>query len=327
VRLRLLVLAGCAFVGIGAYPATAAPRCTGLPKHSAIPVVDSAKAMKPEAAAFLAADLMRFHIEGHEVIVVATVADLGGDDVASYARRLFDCWGVGDADSDNGVLVLVAMKERRARIEVGAGLENSLGEEQLSAALTALAAPMRAGDVAGGLRAAAASLADDLGAELPDTAALAQNPGTTPVDVPDGAVPAFPDSGYPVTSEPFGGTSDGVGIATVVPLLIVVGFVATLVHALFRGGIGGGGGGGGSTWRGGFPGTFGGSRWGEPTMLHRGGWSGWGGTPGSAWDTDDSGGSSGSSGSSGGSFGSSGGSGGSSFGGGSSGGGGASGSW
>jgi uncharacterized protein len=337
VRLRLLVLAGCAIVGIGAFPAAAAPSCTGLPKHTAIPVVDAAKVIKPEAEAYLAADLMRFHIEGHEVIVVATVPDLGGDDVASYARRLFDCWGVGDADSDNGVLVLVAMRERRARIEVGAGLGEALAQERLDVALAALVTPMRAGDVAGGLRAAAASLADDLGGELPDTARLAQNPGTAPVDdVPDGAAPSFavPVGGYPDTSLPFGGSSGdgGIGFAAVVPFVLVIGFLITLLRALVRGGIGGGNGGGnggGSTWRGGFSGTgWGGGRWDEPTMLHRGGWSGWGpgGSWGSSWggpdDSDDSGSDSSGFGGSGGSS-----DGGGSFGGGSSGGGGASGSW
>jgi uncharacterized protein len=323
VRLRLLVLAGCAIVGIGAYPATAAPSCAGLPKHSAIPVVDAANVIPPEAEAFLAADLMRFHAEGHEVIVAATVPNLGGDDVASYARRLFDCWGVGDADSDNGVLVLVAMKERRARIEVGAGLEEQLAAPELDAALTALAGPMRAGDVGGGLRAAAASVADGLGGELPDTRALV-NATTPPVgDVTDGAVPSFalPEGYQPDTYAPSG--NGGSGLAAAIPILVVVGLLGTLLRALFRGGFGSGG--GGSTWGGGFP-RYGG-RWGGPAVLRHGGWSGWGsgvsGGPGIG-GMGSSGMGSGSMGSGGGSGGSSGGSG---FGGGSGGGGGASGSW
>jgi uncharacterized protein len=341
VRLRLLVLAGCAIVATGACPATAAPSCTGLPKHSAIPVVDAANVVPPEAEAYLAADLIRFHIEGHEAIVVATVANLGGDDVSSYARRLFDCWGVGDADSDNGVLILDAMREHRARIEVGAGLEEQLAEPELNAALAALAVPMRAGNVAGGLRAAAASVASGLGSTLPDTATLVKNGGASPVatapdDVPDGAVPSFavPD-GYPSDGySPYGNTSggDGIGFAVLVPLFIVLGLVSTLLRAVFRGGLGSGSG-GDSSWRGGFPGGGFGARWGGPAVLHRGGWSGWGSGGGS--DDSDSGRSS--SGSFGDSFGGSssgssssssgGSSGGGSFGGGSSGGGGASGSW
>ena len=61
----------------------------------------------------------------HEV-AVATVTSLGGTTVEDYAERLFKEWGVGQAQQDNGVLVLVAPNEREMRIEVGYGLEGIL---------------------------------------------------------------------------------------------------------------------------------------------------------------------------------------------------------
>ena len=59
-------------------------------------------------------------------IAVATVTGLDGMSVDEYATRLFAEWGVGQADKDNGVLILVAPTEREMRIEVGYGLEGVL---------------------------------------------------------------------------------------------------------------------------------------------------------------------------------------------------------
>ncbi len=54
-------------------------------------------------------------------VVVVTVDSLGGQRVEAYARSLFDAWGIGQRGRNRGVLLLVAMGDRRARIELGAG--------------------------------------------------------------------------------------------------------------------------------------------------------------------------------------------------------------
>ena len=59
-------------------------------------------------------------------IAIVTVPSLDGAPVEDYAVRLFKEWGIGQAKSDNGVLVLVAPNERAMRIEVGYGLESVL---------------------------------------------------------------------------------------------------------------------------------------------------------------------------------------------------------
>jgi uncharacterized protein len=319
VRIRLLALLLCAGSVLSAAPALAA-QCEDLPKHSNFPVADTANVVDPQGEAYLIADLARHQAMGGEAIVAATVQTTGGDDISSYAKRLFDCWGVGDAESDNGILILIAMRERRVRIEVGAGLEGRLGEAELEAALDEMVAPLRRGDVAAGLRAAAVSLVDDLGGRLSDTrngtngAGPPRQPGDVK-DVVDGTgLPAGFDPPRDVT--PYSPrNAGGSALAALVPIVIVLGVVAKIAGALFRGG---GFSGGGSTWRGGFPGS--GVGFGTASMFRGGGWHSAGS---SGWSGHSSGPSSfgGSSGSSGGSGG------GSSFGGGSSGGGGASGSW
>lgn len=59
-------------------------------------------------------------------ISVVTVVSLEGETIEYYAGKLFEAWQVGQQKIDNGVLLLVAPKEREVRIEVGYGLEGAL---------------------------------------------------------------------------------------------------------------------------------------------------------------------------------------------------------
>lgn len=56
-------------------------------------------------------------------VAVVTLESLEGGQVDDFAAKLFRRWGIGQKDKNNGVLVLVALKDRKARIEVGYGLE------------------------------------------------------------------------------------------------------------------------------------------------------------------------------------------------------------
>ncbi len=61
-------------------------------------------------------------------IAVLLVPTLDGDDVTDYANRVFRSWGVGQKDTNNGVLFLVALKDKQMRIEVGYGLEGAIND-------------------------------------------------------------------------------------------------------------------------------------------------------------------------------------------------------
>ncbi len=56
-------------------------------------------------------------------IGVAFIRDLNGLSVEEYAALLFEKWGIGKKQSDNGILLLASLKDRALRIEVGYGLE------------------------------------------------------------------------------------------------------------------------------------------------------------------------------------------------------------
>ena len=59
-------------------------------------------------------------------VAVVTIDTLAGISIEEYAVNLFEQWGIGKKGEDNGILLLVAMKERKVRIEVGYGLEGTI---------------------------------------------------------------------------------------------------------------------------------------------------------------------------------------------------------
>lgn len=74
-------------------------------------------------------------------IVVATVGDLEGQDIESYANTLFRNWEIGSEGSDNGLLLLLAVEPRKIRIEVGYGLEGELNDAKAGRLLDEYAIP------------------------------------------------------------------------------------------------------------------------------------------------------------------------------------------
>lgn len=89
-------------------------------------VVDQAGLLTVEQETSLSDQLAAHEAQTSNQIVVLTLADLGGYDIADYANRLGRHWGIGTAENDNGVLLVVARDDRKVRIEVGYGLEGAL---------------------------------------------------------------------------------------------------------------------------------------------------------------------------------------------------------
>jgi uncharacterized protein len=94
-----------------------------LPNRTGQPVNDFAKLLSPATTEKLNTQLIQLEKETGAALVVATVETLDGLTVEEYAVKLFEKWGIGQKDKNNGVLFLVALKERKVRIEVGYGLE------------------------------------------------------------------------------------------------------------------------------------------------------------------------------------------------------------
>jgi len=70
--------------------------------------------------------LAAFEQESSNQVLVAVIPSLDGEPIEDVAIRTFERWGLGQKGSNNGVLLLIAMSDRKARIEVGYGLEDRL---------------------------------------------------------------------------------------------------------------------------------------------------------------------------------------------------------
>lgn len=89
-------------------------------------VNDFAHVISPEYRDKLTALIQGLEEKTSAEIAVATFESIAPYDEKEYARRLFDDWKPGKKGKDNGVLVLLAVRERRWRIETGYGVEGIL---------------------------------------------------------------------------------------------------------------------------------------------------------------------------------------------------------
>ena len=115
-------------------------------------VVDNAGVIDADARQRLDTKLKAFEDKSGIQLVVATLPSLDGAEIEPYANSLFRAWKLGEAKTNNGVLLLVAPKERRVRIEVGYGLEGMLTDALSKVIITNAMVPrFKAGDFSGGI--------------------------------------------------------------------------------------------------------------------------------------------------------------------------------
>jgi uncharacterized protein len=92
----------------------------------AAPVTDLAQLLSADQADQLNKLLLDYQSETSNQFAVLIVPSLEGEVLESYSIRVAESWALGQADKDNGLLLLIALAERRLRIEVGYGLEGVL---------------------------------------------------------------------------------------------------------------------------------------------------------------------------------------------------------
>jgi uncharacterized protein len=115
-------------------------------------VVDQAGVMSDESRSDIAAKSEVLEQKSGTQLVVATVKSLDGSDIETYANQLFRAWALGQAQKNNGVLLLVAPNEHKVRIEVGYGLEGTLTDALASVIIsTAIIPSFKTGDFSAGI--------------------------------------------------------------------------------------------------------------------------------------------------------------------------------
>jgi uncharacterized protein len=69
---------------------------------------------------------------GTEIAVVTVPETIPAESPKTFATQLFNYWGIGKAEENNGVLLLISKSDRRVEIETGYGIENILPDAQVS---------------------------------------------------------------------------------------------------------------------------------------------------------------------------------------------------
>jgi uncharacterized protein len=115
-------------------------------------VRDPANVLSLEARTRLETLLTQVESETSAEVMVFTLADLGGYDIDPIATQMFNHIGIGKANVNNGILFLIAPKDRRTRIEVGYGLEPLFTDALAGEILDTQVIPrFKEGDMAGGI--------------------------------------------------------------------------------------------------------------------------------------------------------------------------------
>jgi uncharacterized protein len=115
-------------------------------------VVDNAQMIEPAVREQLAQQLQAHEKTTGEQLVVVTLPDLQGTDIADFGYQLGRFWGIGQKDKNNGALLIIARAERRLRIEVGYGLEDRLTDAQSSVIINQVITPaFKAGNYSKGI--------------------------------------------------------------------------------------------------------------------------------------------------------------------------------
>jgi len=92
-------------------------------------------------------------------MALVVLPSLEGEPVEEVANLLFRKWGVGQRQKNDGLLLLISVRDRRTRLEVGYGLEEAIPDGYAGWVLREMRPHLRAGDYRGALLAAAETLA------------------------------------------------------------------------------------------------------------------------------------------------------------------------
>ncbi|WP_404319283.1 TPM domain-containing protein [Malaciobacter canalis] len=92
-------------------------------------VVDNAQILTTSQIKSLTAILKKHEEQTSNQIVILTLKNLDGYEIADYGYQVARYWQLGQKDKNNGVLLLISLDDRKLRIEVGYGLEGVLTDK------------------------------------------------------------------------------------------------------------------------------------------------------------------------------------------------------
>jgi uncharacterized protein len=116
------------------------------------PIVDQTGTLSEQQITDLAAKIKSGRAEKDYQLGILLISTLEGRDIESYSIDVARAWGIGDADKDNGVLLIIAKDDRKLRLEVGNGLEGDITDLESGHIIRDVIAPkFKTGDYYGGI--------------------------------------------------------------------------------------------------------------------------------------------------------------------------------
>lgn len=136
-------------------------------------VVDTTGLLDANQQAALEAKLSALEKAKGSQVVVLIVPTVQPEDISSYANRVGNAWKIGRRNVGDGVLFVVAFKDRQMRIEVAKTLEGAIPDLAAKQIISNAVTPrFKAGDYAGGISAGVDQLTARIkGEALPEVGA------------------------------------------------------------------------------------------------------------------------------------------------------------
>nr|WP_279350264.1 TPM domain-containing protein [Erythrobacter litoralis] len=151
----------------------AAANAQSFPARPDGPILDQADLLPPTEEAALDTKLRDYNRTTGRAVIVATVNSLDGLDEESYARELAQEWGVGGAETEQGVLMLVAPNERRVFISTARGVQGTLTDISAGRIVRNTITPaFREGNFAEGISAGVDQIIERLNMDPAEAAAI-----------------------------------------------------------------------------------------------------------------------------------------------------------
>ena len=237
--------AACLLAALGALLLAAPASAEGYPAPDGY-VLDEAGSLGPGVEERLERQLADYDARTTNQVAVALVRTLDGVDPADFGLGLFNAWGIGTAEKDNGVLLLLAVDDRATRIQTGLGVEDLLTDEEAQGVLDDVLAPAaRAGNLDAAVLRSVSAIRSQLGEGRGPARRGPARPDpfrggeAEPVyeDVVQEPTAGGPGDDYPATTYPVSAFPDDDGFPVVFGL-VGLGVAVGIVTSVLRGDTG-----------------------------------------------------------------------------------------
>ena len=232
-RYRQWLVAGIATIILVTFTGLVVQAQGGYPEPTGLYINDFAGLLNARDKANVEAlftGLKQVHGIEATVVTIDSISDYNTGDatIESFATSLFNTWGIGDKEKNNGILLLVAVGDREVRIEVGSGYENSQNANMKEVINEHILPSFRSGNFSQGIYRGSRAIVGKLTGDWPPDLSATTSSSTQPTT---------PTQSRPIQSNPVESTYNSIvnDLADISPIIYIGGGLI----ALWAGNLGG----------------------------------------------------------------------------------------